>query len=87
MYKRATTPSSVHKKHNTRRYEHPSSGVSGSIGVWRSGFPYLRGIGILGSSPFGDSAKFATPGNDLATANIRQMSDVPLVTRVLECSR
>jgi hypothetical protein len=31
----------VHKKHNTRRYEHPSSGVAGSIGVGRSGLSLL----------------------------------------------
>jgi hypothetical protein len=41
MYKRATTLSSVHKKHNTRQCEHPSSGVPGSIGVGRSGLSLL----------------------------------------------
>ena len=33
---------SVHKKHNTRRYEHPSSGVPGSIGVGICGIPAPR---------------------------------------------
>jgi hypothetical protein len=31
----------VHKKHNARRFEHPSSGVPGSIGVGRSGLSLL----------------------------------------------
>src|SRR5215218_2408933 len=36
MYIRTTTLNSVHKKHKTRRYEHPSTGVPGSIGMERS---------------------------------------------------
>src|SRR5829696_4800017 len=33
MYIRTTTLDSVHKKHKTRRYEHPSSGALGPTGV------------------------------------------------------
>jgi hypothetical protein len=32
MYKRATTSSSVHKKHNTRRHGHPLAGGPGLSG-------------------------------------------------------
>jgi hypothetical protein len=37
MYKRATTPSSVHKIHSTRRYGHPLAGDPAPIGVGRWG--------------------------------------------------
>jgi hypothetical protein len=43
----------------------------------------VRGIGILRSSHSGDSQKFATPSNVLATVKIRQMGDAPSTSGLL----
>jgi hypothetical protein len=50
---------SVHKKHNARRYGHPSSGVPGSIGVGRSGLSLLTWNK--------NSAKFAVASDPAST--------------------
>src|SRR5215207_1719917 len=64
MYKRATTPSSVHKKHNTQRYGHRRRPWSIGPGLRRlSGnfallaFSELRRLGILRSSHSRSSRK------------------------------
>jgi hypothetical protein len=40
-------------------------------------FTQVRGSGILRTSPFGHSRKFATASNDEITAKITLLSDVP----------
>src|SRR5215208_6294796 len=43
-------------------------------------FTGVRGIGILRTSPFGNSRKFATRKQPQATAKIRCLGDVPYLT-------
>src|SRR5215208_372809 len=61
---------SVHKKHNSRRYEHPASGVAGPIGVglcaihpssWNSNSRKFGKNNVLNGTKFiGNSSALAT---------------------------
>jgi hypothetical protein len=49
-------------------------------------FTGVRGIGILRTSPFGQSAKFATLCNAPATPNIRYIDVAPSFATIHTCS-
>jgi hypothetical protein len=48
----------VHKKHNTRRCEHPSPAVLALSGRGYALFTRVRGMGVLGTSPLRSPKKF-----------------------------